>query len=436
MKTLVLSNYLSGDFPPGLVCVKWEQSHPAVADFQCAVLDMKLDRNVAPAPPRISYAGYPFYGLSDDVIRLLRAGGVVVCLNYYTFLNTGSKFDDRSSRVHMAIFSKRREDFSYEYKWTGLEETSYDWLDLGLLQRTEVDRLSAMPGQQLKVISTVQVVSDYFSHVREYHKVINGISRGTGSQRGYLEWRFRGDPAYTICPPTMDEVEVLAVTEVTDDPIAVAMKYRGFPGTLVFLPTYDLPKVGEPGVEEISRSISQKLSFLGEYYYEVNRRELGVKLEPAPWLLEHRTRQAIAADKELEDLEKRKTAAQAKRDKYDRMLALINGYGKPLEKAVGGLFGKEWLGFDVEETEPGYPIDLFVRHPETGQALALQMTGVVGKLTQRDKHFGALMGYRLNTRRKTLAAELKGWFSSSIRTVIALWQIGRIRRTSVRRCRT
>jgi hypothetical protein len=84
----------------------------------------------------------------------------------------------------------------------------------------------------------------------------------------------------------MNEVKVLAVAEVADDPIAVAMKHRGFPGTLVFLPTHDFPEVGEPGVEEISCSVSQKLSFMGDYYYCVNHRELGIRLQSPPWLLE------------------------------------------------------------------------------------------------------------------------------------------------------
>ena len=88
------------------------------------------------------------------------------------------------------------------------------------------------------------------------------------------------------------------------------------------------------------------------------------------------------------------------RDKYDRTLILINGYGEPFEQTVAEIFGKEWFGFDVEKTEKGHPIDLFVRNSMTGQVLAVQATGVVGKFTQRDKHFWSTDGISTRTRGK------------------------------------
>lgn len=392
MKTLLLSDYLRVELLPGVVCSQWEESHPSPADFQCVVLDMKLLAH-GTTTLLVYLDGYPFYGLFDDLVSLIQAGGVVICLNYYTVVNVVSRFNDTNLRVHQAINEKRRGTFSYEYKHHGPEETSYDWLDLGLLQRTQLDRMNARPGGQFKVISTLDVVKQYFLYVEEYHKIIHGIRREPDARHGHIEWHFREKPDYSNTPRTDDEVEVLAVTEVTDDPIAVVMKYRGFPGTLAFLPTYNLPDYGDPGREETARLISSSLSSLGEYYYEINRRELGVKLESPPWLLEYRAKPAKDADKELEDLKKAEAASLAKRDRHDRMLPLINGYGDPLENAVAELFSKEWLGFDVEKTEPGHPIDAFVKNTRTGQTLAVQATGVVGKFNQRDKHFGALMRY-------------------------------------------
>lgn len=391
MRTLILSNYLKVEFLPSIVCSPWGVPHSSLADFQCVVLDMKLDTDIASATPSVNYQGYSFYKLSDDVIRLLQAGGVVLCLNYYTFVNQASLL--YGSKVLNAIYEKRLTTYSYEHKFQGQEETSYDWLDLGFLQCTRLDQMSVMPGQQFKVISTLDAVKNYFLYVKEYHKLIQGINREPGAQHGRIRSSFRNDPAYNNNTNTDNEVEVLAVAEVTDDPIAVAIKYRGFPGTLIFLPIYHLPVVSEPGRDETIRFISSRLASLGEYYYEVSRRELGLKLESPPWLLEYRAKPAKDADKELGNIEKAKAASLAKRDRYDRMLTLINGYGVPLEKTLGELFGKEWLGFDVEETEPGHPIDLFVKNPSTGQTLAVQATGVVDKFTQRDKHFGALMQY-------------------------------------------
>lgn len=391
MRTLILSNYLDAESPTKIVCSKWGVAHPSLADFQCAILDMKLDTDIASANPFVKYEGYSFYRLSDDVIRLLQAGGVVLCINYYTFINASTLLF--GSKVLNIIHQKKTSTFSYEHKFLGQAETSYDWLDLGFLKSTCLDQMNIRPGQNFKVLSNLDVVKGYFLYVKDYHKIIQGITREPGAQRGKIYSTFRETPDYSSCNHTEDEVEVLSVTEVTDDPIAVAIKYRKFPGTLVFLPTYYLPEVADLGRKETIRSICSRLASLGEYYYEESRRVLGVKLESPPWLLKYRAKPAKDADKELKDLGKKKDVLIAKRDKYDRMLRLINGYGTPLEKTLSELFGEGWFGFDVEETEPGHPIDLFVKNSNTGQTLAIQATGVVGKFTQDDKHFGALMGY-------------------------------------------
>lgn len=391
MKTLILSNYLQAERLPGIVYSKWGVNHPSVADFQCVVLDMKLNINVNESPPVVSYEGYSFYELSEDVIRLLGAGGVVICLNYYTFVNQAKSLS--GTPLLNARHQKKLTEYSYEYKWLGQEETSYDWLDLGFLQCTQLDRTNIRTGQQIRIISSLGVVKSYFIYVSEYHKVIKGIRRNNGDQRGILRWIYKEKPDYSQAAYTDDDVDTLAVTGVTDEPIAIAIKYRGLPGMIVLLPTYELPNFDDPGRDETIRMISGRLRSLGEYYYEENRRKLGIQLESPPWLLDYRVKQAKVADKELEDMEKTKAELITKRDKYDRMLTLISGSGEVLEKAVRELFGKDWFGFDVEETEKGHPIDLFVKSDKTGQTLAVQVTGVANNFTQKDKHFGAIMQY-------------------------------------------
>jgi len=391
MKTLLLSNYLKIKHDSSIICSSWGVNHPSLADFQCVVLDMKLDTNIGSDRPSVNYEGYSFYRLFDDVIRLLRAGGTLICLNYYTFINEAASF--AGTQVLNQIHQKRQSNYSYEHKFTGQQETSYDWLDLGFLQRTQLDRMNIMPGQQIKRISNLDVVKSYFSYVREYHKIIQGIQRESGAGLSRISWNFRSSPTYDHASNTEDQVEVLAVTEVTDDPIAVAIKYMHFPGTLVFLPTYDLPDADGLGRDETMSVISNRLVRIGKYYCEASQKDFGMLLESPPWLLEYRATRAKEAEKELETLEKKKTTLVAERDKYDRTLILINGYGEPFEQTVAEIFGKEWFGFDVEKTEKGHAIDLFVRNTMTDQVLAVQATGVVGKFAQRDKHFGALLGY-------------------------------------------
>ena len=90
MKTLLLSNYLAIEHFTDLIVCKWGEDHPSLADFHCAILDMKLDNN--PNVREVSLPGYPFYSLFDDAIRLLRAGGVIIALNYFTYVNKGSPY--------------------------------------------------------------------------------------------------------------------------------------------------------------------------------------------------------------------------------------------------------------------------------------------------------------------------------------------------------
>ncbi len=391
MKTLLLSNYLKNEYNSSILCSAWGIKHPSLADFQCVILDMKLDTNIDSEYLKVQYKGYSFYRLFDDVIRLLRAGGTLICLNYYTFINVPINFS--GTKVLNQIQQHRQSDYSYEHKFINYEETSYDWLDLGFLQCTQLDRINIMPGQQIKSISKLDIIKRYFSYVREYHKIIQGVKRESGAGLGLISWNFRLDPTYEHHSNTQDQVEVLAVTEVTDEPIAVAIKYMHFPGTLVFLPTYDLSDAEGLGRDEAISAISNRLASIGEYYYEVSQQDFGVLLESPPWLLECRAARAKETEKELETLEKKKTTLVAERGKYDRTLILINGYGEPFEQIVAEIFGKEWFGFDLEKTEKGHAIDLFVRNTMTDQLLAVQATGVVGKFTQRDKHFGALLGY-------------------------------------------
>ena len=389
-----------------IVSAKWGESHPSLADFACAILDMKLYIDVeAVSIPTVEYPGYSFYRLSDDVVRLLQAGGVVVCLNYYTFANKASLIF--GSKILNAIYSKRQAEYSYEHKFTGQEEVSYDWLDLGFLKTTRLDQMNIRPGLNFKVVSKLDCVERYFWYVKEYHKVINGIRRDLGVWRGKISSYFRSDPSYDHAQETTDDVNILAVSTVTDEPIAAAIKYRGFPGTLVFLPTYCLPQSTDPSYKETARSIASALSRLGEYYYETSKRELGMKLELPPWVLQYRSKVSTEADEELELLEKKKTELLGKRDRYDRMLTLISGYGDALQEAVAELFGGQWLGFNVERTEVGHPIDLFIKNAKTGQALAVQVTGVSGKFTQKDKHFGALMAYLPENEEKNVGGQFE-----------------------------
>ncbi len=93
------------EFSSSILCSQWGVNHPSLADFQCVILDMKLDTNILSDRPSVGYEGYSFYRLFDDVIRLLRAGGTLVCLNYYTFINKAALFT--GTIVLNQIYNKR-----------------------------------------------------------------------------------------------------------------------------------------------------------------------------------------------------------------------------------------------------------------------------------------------------------------------------------------
>ena len=80
---------------------------------------------------------------------------------------------------------------------------------------------------------------------------------------------------------------------------------------------------------------------------------------------------------------------------YDRMLSLIDGASDILEDAVAQVFEETGDGLRVElahGTEKGATLDMFVYGP-TGCSLAIEVTGVKGKLDKSDPHWADFLAY-------------------------------------------
>lgn len=382
MRTLILSRYLAkhADFAVADVDVHpWTNASPSPANYHATVLDMKT-ANIGSA-----HEGYPFYGTKEHVERALKSGAVVICLDHLTYVNPHSTF--QGPRQDVQATQHLKSTFTYPSKHQGMEETSYDWLDQGLLGATRLDTMDERPSGQLRLTTQAQEVRSYFQFVKRFYKVIHGVELDRTGRRGALRHYRQDRPADAGCTKVTATVSVLAVNSVTGEPVAAEIKHPDAPGSLVFLPRFEEPS------DEHAQSIVWALRRLAEWFYERNRQEAGVKEEAPEWAKDHRPGKAKELDADVERLDTERKELAAKREKYDEMLVLLYGTGEPLRLAVEKLFGSEWLGFEVDVKGKEESIDQFIRDAKSGRSLAMEVTGVTGKFYKDNDHLADVLDY-------------------------------------------
>lgn len=379
-KMLVLSNYLHTPYPSDVEICTWGSDRPSLTGYPIVILDLNLPGTKG------AIGKYVFCNLYEEVHRLLKAGGVIICLNHLTFTNqgadlTGSAYDWVRA---MKVF------FQYGHKGESKYETNYDWLDQGFLRATKLDRTDARIAEQMEVVVGTRVVKEYFYYVSCFHKVIDGVSEHPEGRKDVLWWDHRGSPSAKP-KPVRDPTRILAVNKITGEPVAAEIRYSGYLGGLIFLPTYrDLPPENP---EEVALSITYRLYELGCKYYETYREEFGVPSVAPEWVREYRAKQALELDKQIDTLEEEIATMKANRDNYHRMLNLLYGTGRSLEDTVADLFGEKWLGFQVRKTEKGAALDMFVEGPAQEHKLAIEVTGVKGSFNKDNPHFADVLQY-------------------------------------------
>jgi len=336
-----------------------------------------------------AHEGYPFYGTKDHVERALKSGAVVICLDHLTYINPHSTF--QGPRKDVQATQHLKATFTYPSKHQGMEETSYDWLDQGLLGASRLDTMDARPSEQLQLTTQAQEVRSYFWLVKRFYKVIHGVELDRTGRRGTLRYPRQDRPSVAGATEVTATVNVLAVNPVTGEPVAAEIKHPDSPGSLIFLPRFEEPS-GEQA-QTARKSIILALRRLAEWFYERNRQEAGVKAEAPEWAKGQRPAKAKELDVRVERLDTQRKAVAGERDKYDEMLALLYGTGEPLRLTVEKLFASEWLGFKVDVAGKQESIDQFIRDAKSGRSLAMEVTGVTGKFYKDNDHLADVLDY-------------------------------------------
>jgi len=346
-----------------------------------------------------AHSDHPFYGMKEHIERALKSGAVVICLDYATYVSHQSSFE--GNRKDLQATTNLKSTFTYASKSQGPQETTYDWLDQGFLGATRLDTLDARPVEQIAVTSAAGEVRSYFGLVKRACKTIYGVQLDRTGRKGTLEYQRQQDPSSAACSPVTARVNVLAVNEVTGEPVAAEIKHPDASGSLVFLPRFEEPS-GE-SARVIGPTIAMVLKCVAEWFYQRNIQEAGVKEELPEWVKGHRSEKAKDLDSRLQKLDAERSEVSTERDKHDEMLELLCGTGEPLRLSVEKFFGSPWLGFDVEVSAKGASIDQLVHDRATARSLAVEVTGVSGKFHKNDPHLADVLDYLPTHTEKNLA---------------------------------
>lgn len=390
MRTLIVSERIGSGEHGSVDTSPWE-TRPSIAAYEASVIDLCLSSRPRPPFCEETLDGWlPFYSIRGEVERLFGAGGVVILLTSVTYINNRCQYNPSDPAQGRLMAEKTQ--FHYDDKYRGGFETCYDFLDQRFLYETKLDHMNARAGRACTVVSSSAACRRYLSLVDSFYKTVCGIWKFDGG-RTSLDIVVGPDKEGSSLVIESYPARVLAENTVTREPIAAHIKYRKYPGSLVILPAYDSNRLHD---KEGRLSILESLHDLAQETYEANLRETGASVARQTWTLQYRTAQAIDAEANVEALQQELNKTQAERDKYDKMLVLLDGYSHQLSEAVEDVFGEQWLGYSVEKTQKGALLDMFVRDKSDGRVLAVEVTGVKSLLRQEDPHLTKFFTYQVD----------------------------------------
>lgn len=330
---------------------------PRLSDYEIVVLDMKI-------PVNNEYKG-AFVGLCEETEILLRSGGVLVCLNYFTIPTEHTIHYDPSD-------SQLKNSDVIRFGTYDRLEINYDWIfNDAMLSKLNVAQTDAKLGESFLLISKEKVFSEYFKGVNEYHKTIDNIGSIEDEENNILGYRFYIGLARSV------NAKVFAIAKVTKKPIACTINIRN--GSLIFLPQSQ----AKP------KAVISQLYTIGQSEYERNIEITEERPSPPEWLSRYKTRQELDLEGKIKELTE--TLEQRKLDhrKFEKIDVLLYGTGAFLEVAVQMVL--EEMGCIVEKLEKGATIDLKARIGS--MKFAIEITGVDNKIYKDSKKFAQILQY-------------------------------------------
>jgi hypothetical protein len=304
-----------------------------------------------------------FSGITEEIVKLLKSGGVVICLTYATTEIEGAK--SRYKLIH--------DDPARLERATETRMTSYDWLPNEILEATELYRRSD-PGKHYKLIKKSEEFKHYFDSVEGFHKVIEGGVYYESRKQWKLRYPKYSTRSSGFRIRTCD-MDVIAINSVTADPIACVIYYQG--GSLIFLPQSEHAPV----------NTFYYLFQIGKRYYELNIEERGLFPDAPEWIENYKTEHEKSIEAEISQLEDSLQKEKSKRSRFQKIDALLYATNKTLEKAVMLVF--EDFDLNVEKADPGANKDLIVKD-NSGNILLVEVTGVKGKINTKTRKMAQL----------------------------------------------
>jgi len=390
MNTLIISNRLSKtSINADVELYSWTYGRPSAANYRNVILDLYFGPPDADGYVKLEGTDQNFYEIGPEVVRCLSAGGIVVALLGPVAVN--ARRMERSGYQGYTRALRSAEITTYDDKYKGDYETSYDWLDQGFLEDTKLDALHKKRSSNMSVLAKWEEAQKYFDKVTEFWSSIQGLDIYKSNVQATLTYRIeesaRWDTIQTTC---QRDAWILAVSQHTREPIAVATSYLGHPGLLVLVTPFRVKPIGTASNLSQSPRIER---LLVEFADSIREQIRSLESPDIPdWAKEHRAPKAVEIASQIEKYTAELDAIRKALVQYDEMLYLLCAKGELLEQQVQKAFSSLSEGIRAEPTRRGSSLDLFITD-KSGRGLAIEITGTKGKLTKSDSHWADFLNY-------------------------------------------
>ncbi len=390
MNTLIISNRLSPTSDnKDVELYSWTHGRPSAANYRNVILDLYFGPPDADGYVKLKDTDQNFYEIGPEIVKCLSAGGIVVALLGPVAVNEREMLGREDQKRTIRL--KRDGVATYDLKYKGDGETSYDWLDQGFLEYTKLDALHKKRSSNILALAKWEEAQNYFAKVKEFWSSIEGIDRYGSDTKVTLTYRMEEGERWGIGGVVCQhKAWILAVSEHTREPIAIATNYLSQRGLLVLVPPFSIERVGSSSYLYQSPIIER---ILVEFADSVREQIRSLESPDIPdWAKDYRAPEALKIVHQIEEYTAELDSLKKALIGYDEMLYLLCAKGELLQRQVQKVFSAPKEGIRTEPTAVGSSPDLFVKD-KSGRSLAVEVTGTKGKLTKSDSHWADFLNY-------------------------------------------
>lgn len=374
---------------PDVELYSWTHNRPSAANYHNVILDLYFGLPDSDGYVKLDNSNHNFYEIGNEILKSLNSGGIVVALLGPIAVNK-RKIGDNEDEIN-TLTLKRGGVATYSTKYKDSFETSYDWLDQGFLEDIKIDALHKKRSSNIRVLANWKEAKAYFNKFNQFWTSIDGLDfYGTPTQATLTYRKEEGNRWGTSNFVCQHQAWILAISEHSREPIAIATNYLHKSGLLVLVPPFQIAGQGTASNLASSPQIER---LLVEFADSIGEQIRSFEIIDIPeWAKFHRSTKAIEISRKIETTTSELNLLNKELAKYDAMLYLLCTKGDLLQQQVQKLFADPEHGISAEPTQPGDSLDLFVRD-NSGRILAIEITGTKGKLTKSDHHWADFLHY-------------------------------------------